>query len=310
MQKIWQGIFWKILSCGCFAGINILVRYLSGGSPLGLTKPLPIYSIMFFQNIIGMLALSIWIWRSNQHGMLFRTDKPWIHALRIITAAFGIGLWYISLRCIPVTQVVALSFVAPIITVIGAVFFLKENFNLQRKLAVILSLLGSFLIARPDQILNNTETFSWYLLLPLLAAFVFTFEKLLTRRLLSRQESPTALAWYLLTFIAPLCLLPIFYYGWVAPDAQHVPWLLLLGVTSALANYSFNKAYSMAEITYLLPFGAAKIILCSGMSYLAFYEIPKTFDMWLGVLIITASTIILGANPKFFAKHKTIGSFA
>ena len=50
---VWQGVFWKIFSCGCFAVVNALVRFLSGGSPLDLSEPLPIYSIMLFQNLFG-----------------------------------------------------------------------------------------------------------------------------------------------------------------------------------------------------------------------------------------------------------------
>jgi drug/metabolite transporter (DMT)-like permease len=302
MQKIWQGIFWKILSCGCFAGINVLVRYLAGGSPIALSKPLPIYSIMFFQNIIGMLIISLWMWKTAPGNMGLKTDKPWLHALRVITAALGIGLWYVSLRYIPVTQVVALSFVAPIITVIGAILFLKENFNLQRKIAVLLSIFGGFLIARPDQALMNSPVLTWYMLLPLLAAFVFSLDKLLTRQLLVQNESPRALAWYLLTFIAPLCILPMFYYGWVTPSAEHLPWLLVLGALGALAHYSFNKAYELAEVTLLLPFGAAKLILSATVSYMVFYEIPKTFDMWLGIAVITLSTMVLGMKSNIFLK--------
>ena len=306
MQKIWQGIFWKIFSCGCFAGINVLVRYLSGGSPLAISKPLPIYSIMFFQNIIGMLIISIWIWKTSDNNLGLKTNKPWLHSLRVVTAAMGIGLWYVSLRYIPVTQVVALSFAAPIITVVGAVLILKENFNLQRKIAVLLSLIGGFLIARPDQALMNSPVFSWYMLLPLLAAFVFSLDKILTRQLLTQKESPRALAWYLLTFIAPLCLLPMFYYGWENPSIDHLPWLLLLGALGAMAHYSFNKAYELADVTFLLPFGAAKLVLCAVVSYMVFYEVPKTFDIWLGIIVITFSTVVLGLNANLFARLKLV----
>lgn len=303
MQKIWLGIFWKILSCGCFAGINVLVRYLAGGSPLLLAKPLPIYSIMFFQNIIGMLVISIWMWHSKTLKYKdFKTSKPWLHLVRIITAAIGIGLWYISLRCIPITQVVALSLMGPIITILGAVIFLKESFNLQRKLAIFLSILGGVLIARPDRALFTPDTYSWFMLLPLLAAFVFALDKLLTRRLLEQGESPSSLAWSLLAFISPLCILPAIYYGWVNPDLSHLPWLILLGALNAFAHFSFNKAYSLADVTVLLPFGAAKLILSAMFSYIVFFEVPKSLDLWLGIAVVALSTVLLGMSPQYLRK--------
>lgn len=299
MQKIWHSILWKILSCGCFAGINVVVRYLSGGSPLALNTALPIYSIMFYQHLIGMIFISAWMWRNNElHIKDFVTQRPWLHTIRIVTAASGIGLFYMSLRYIPVTQAVALSITTPIFTTIGAVVFLKENFDLPRKLAVYLSIIGGILIARPDQALSNTQEYSWFMLLPILAALAFAFDKLLTRKLLAANEQPRALAWYLLAFIAPLSLLPAIYYGWVSPELTHLPWLLILGLLSAFAHYTFNKAYALAEVTVLLPFGAARLILGALLSYLAFYEIPKTFDLWLGIAVIIISTMILSIEPK------------
>lgn len=302
MQKIWYGIFWKIISCGCFAGINVLVRFLSGGSPIAIAQPLPIYTIMFFQNLIGTLIIAVYLLRVKTNTKDYTTSQPWLHILRIVTAAIGIGLWYISLRYIPVTQVVAISFIAPIITTVGAVFFLNENFNLQRKLAVACSIFGGFVIARPDQALTNYSNYNWYLLLPLLAAFVFSLDKLLTRKLLVIHETPRTLTWYLIVFMTPLCLLPVVYYGWVTPIVAHLPWLLLLGILGVLAHYTFNRAYALAEVTLLLPFGAAKIILCALLSYGAFLEIPKTFDLWFGILIMTLSTIILNLDLNTLRK--------
>lgn len=305
MQKIWHGVFWKIVSCGCFAGINVLVRYLSGGSPIPIVTPLPIYTIMFFQNIVGVLVISSWLWQSKTiNPTYFGTVRPWLHLLRVITAAIGIGLWYISLRCMPITQVVALSLIGPIITTVGAVLFLKEQFNLQRKIAVFLSIAGGFLIARPDRTLLHATGYNWYMLLPLLAAFVFAIEKLLTRKLLALQESPSSLAWSLLAFISPLCLLPVFFYGWVNPDLMQLPWILLLGTLNALAHYTFNKAYALAEVTILLPFGGTKLILSAVLSYLAFLEIPKSFDMWLGIAIIALSTLVLGISAELISKMR------
>lgn len=290
MFKVLESIFWKVISCACFAGINILVRYLAGGSHLPLAKPLPIYTIMLWQNLLGMIFLSVYL----KKNIDFRKEYFGLHAARIITAAIGIGLWYVSLRYIPVTQVVAISFIAPIITTIGAVLFLREALSWQRGTAISLSLLGGFLITRPDHALHSLSNYNWYLLLPLAAALVFSLDKIFTRKLLVLQQSSLVLAWYLLAFIAPLCLIPTAIYGWVMPDLSHMYWLLILGALSACAHYTFNRAYALAEITFLLPFGAAKILLCTLFSYLVFMEIPNTFELWLGVTIITLSTLIIG----------------
>lgn len=305
MQKIWQSIFWKILSCGCFAGINVVVRFLSGGSPIFISKPLPIYSIMFYQHLIGVVLISLWMWWANElHMRDLATARPWLHCIRILTAACGIGLFYLSLKYIPVTQAVALSITTPIITTLGAVLFLKESFALPRQLAVYLSIAGSILVVRLDQNLLHANQYSWYMLLPILAALAFAADKLLTRKLLAANEQPRVLAWYLLAFITPLSLLPAVFYGWVGIEVTHLPWLILLGVLGTLAHYTFNKAYALAEVTVLLPFGAARLILGAALSYMAFYEIPKTFDLWLGICIIIFSTVLLNVEHKLFRNFR------
>jgi S-adenosylmethionine uptake transporter len=297
MQKLWRSIFWKILSCGCFAGINVLVRYLSGGSSLELVEPLPIYSIMFFQHLIGVVIITGWMWRKQElHFNTLGTSRPFIHAVRIIMAVSGIGLFYVSLRYMPVTQAVAFSITTPIITTIGAVLFLKEDFNIQRQLAVFLSIVGGVLVARPDQALLNATGYGWYMLFPLLAALAFSCDKLLARKLLACDEKPRLLAWYLLAFTTPLSILPALHYGWVTPHINHVPWLILLGILGAAANFTFNKAYALADVTTLLPFGAARLILGAILSYVVFFEIPRSFDIWLGICILLSSIIILSAD--------------
>ena len=53
--------------------------------------------------------------------------QPGLQFVRVFTSAIGVGLFYLSLKYIPITEVVALSFVAPVFTIIGSVLFLKNS---------------------------------------------------------------------------------------------------------------------------------------------------------------------------------------
>jgi len=59
--RLWQGAGWKILSMACFALINGIVRYCSGGAGALDMAPLPINVMVFFQNLFGTLCLLPWI---------------------------------------------------------------------------------------------------------------------------------------------------------------------------------------------------------------------------------------------------------
>ena len=300
-NSVWMGVLWKILSCGCFACINAIVRYLTGGSPLPLDSPLPVYTVMFFQHLIGAIIIIPGILLNSlvinkivikQHCFFkqFATQKPLLHVIRVITAAIGIGMWYLSLQYIPIPQVVALSFATPIITILGSILFLGEKVNIFRGIAIGLTLMGSFLITRPD--LQSSYS-SWTMIFPLLATLLFALDKLIARKLLVLKESPSSLTLYLLLFMSPLCFMCMLWYGWEMPNYTHMLWLTLLGILSAGAHYTFNKAFALAEVTFLMPFGMTKLILSALVSYFAFIELPNSFNLWVGIIILAGSTLML-----------------
>lgn len=278
---VWQGVFWKVFSCACFAIVNALVRFLSGGSQIDIGTPLPIHTLMMLQNVIGVMLLMPYILRLNKTAFVTRNYK--LHLLRVITAVIGIGVWYLSLRYMPITEAIALSFAGPIITIIGAKLFLKEHFTWQRLLAVALSIIGGFLIIRPDKALLFQGYIGFTCLLPILAATIFAGDKLITRKIMQDNESPLILTFYLLLFTAISCTIPSFYYGFAAITAEHIPWILLLGLAAMGAHFTFSKAYELSEVTFLMPFGLSKVVLSGLVSYIAFYEIPNSFSIWVGM---------------------------
>lgn len=272
------------------------------------THPLSINAIMFYQNLSACTLLSLFmlynhgLWQSTK---LLQTTKVMQHSVRVASAGVGVAIWYISLKLIPVTQVVALSFIAPIITTIGAVLFLKEDLNWRRRLAIALSLSGGFIISRPDLAIVGIKSFNWALLLPILAAIIFSYDKIITRQLLLAKETPMALTWFLLAFLAIFALAGVLLTESATAlilATSHIPWLLLLGSLSIGSHYAFNKAYEDAELTLLLPFGAVKILLCAILSYIFFVEAPNSFNLWLGILVITSSTLILKDNNPWLTK--------
>lgn len=296
-SQVLVGIFWKVLSCACFAGINIIVRYLSGSSSIPIEQKLPSFVIMFFQNIIGSILLIPFVFnRSNNFNIftsLISSKNLGLQTIRIVMAISGILLWYISLAKMPVTKVVAISFLSPVLTIIGAALLLKEKLNLSKSIAIISSLIGGFLISRPDLAMLNKFS-NWDAIFPICAALVFAADKLITRKILALQECPKLTTIYLLLFTAPVCLIcALLTSSWILPISSNFIPLLLLGILGAIAHFSFNKSLETSEITVIMPYGISKIIFSSILSYLVFSEIPETFSIWLGIIIISISTILL-----------------
>lgn len=285
-SNYWQGAAWKIISCACFAGINGIVRYMSKGQ-----DPLPANVIMFYQNFFGALFLLPWMIITKQVNL--SSNYKILQALRVITAVLGVYLWYLSLKNMPIAESLALTFTGPIFTVIGASWLLKENISKKRYLAILFSLLGAFIISRPDLAFSeDSQSIGLLVLFPLSSALVLAINKLLTRKLAHAGESSIVLTAYLLFFMTPASLV-FALHEWATPAFSQLPWLLVMGLLTAVAHFSFSKAYQLAEVTFLMPIGFIKFFLSTLIGYLAFSELPYNPSAWIGMIIIFLSIILL-----------------
>ncbi len=311
--QLWQGAAWKILSMACFAMINGIVRYCSGGAGSLEMDPLPINVLVFFQNLFGTLCLLPWIFKMGKSTSKDTLDQQgWgsahfgLNLLRVFSAVLGICLWYFALKCMPIAESVALSFTGPIFTVIGAWLLLHEKMNAQRLIAIGLSMSGAFIISRPDIPLQS-NTIGLAVLLPLGSALALAFSKLLTRKLVLLGHTPTYLAASLLLLMTPVSL-PLALLEWQPPALQHWPWLMFMGLLAAGSHLTFSKAYQLADVGFLAPFGFTKFMLGTLVGYCFFAEIPTDWSLWFGMLIIFASIFVLSYKMPLYSEAKRLRS--
>jgi drug/metabolite transporter (DMT)-like permease len=192
-----------------------------------------------------------------------------------------------------VTQVVAISFLSPIITIVGAAMFLREKITLNRFAAILLSVFGGFLISRPDLAVRDNFN-NWYAVFPLAAALIFAIDKVIVRKILNNQECPKRTTLYLLLFSSLVCLgYSITTGAWAVPGYSNILPLLVLGVLGAVAQFALHKSLELSEITVIIPYGISKMVFSAIFSYAFFAEVPNTLGVWVGIVVMTLSTWIL-----------------
>lgn len=292
-----KGILWKLCACFCFAVINCIVRYLSGGSPLECKNPLPVTMIVFFQNIVALLVILPMILKKKSAPFLAKYKT--LHIIRVLSSVLGVVTMYISFKYLPVPEVIALGFLGPLITILSSSIILKEKMNITRILAITFSILGSTLILRPDKILLKYEYYNLITVLPLFSTALFVIAKLLTRYLAYKKESPETLVCYLLILMVPVSFI-IAVFDWETPALSHYPWLFLLGSIAMLAHYSFSNAYALSEVSFLMPFGFTKFLSSVLIGYYIFSEIPRSVDIWIGLIFIFISMFIAISKKNIY----------
>ncbi len=298
MKKIMHSICWKVLSCFCFAITNIIVRYLTGGSKLDIEHSLSIHVIIMFQYLFGLIFFLPWLFRSNILSEKFNFKITIFHIARTISAISGVSLWYISLKHLPITQVTALGFLSPIITIIAAVIILKEHINHNRAIAIIISIIGSYLILQPYKDFGELNKYGIYCIFPISAAAMFALDKIAVKKLLNMGASAESLTTILMISLGLTSAIISGMSGSIHNILSNIKTLLLLGAVTTLATYSFNKAYKSADVTFLMPIGMIKIIFSIILSYTIFREIPENIEIWIGIIMIFCSTIILSIKKN------------
>lgn len=280
-----RGALWKVSSFLFFSAINGIVRYLSQTSEAAGQIPLPAYEVAFFQNLFGLIFLIPWIVQQKLHSL--QTHSPTLQFLRILLSAIGVVLWYISLTYMPLAQAVALMFLGPLITVIGAKIFLKERLSKERSLAILIGFVGGGIISHTTLSLGSITLAA---ILPILAATCFSGATLMVRRL-AEKDSPQLIVTYLLVFMAPVLFIPTYFYG-VWPELWQWPWLLIMGGCAAGAHLCLNHAYACAEVSYLAPYGFTKWFASTLIGLIAFAEIPSLSTCG-GACILMAAILVL-----------------
>lgn len=296
-NQSWIGAAWKVAAFACYAGLDGIARYLSGGAETALTSHLPVGVVVFFQDLVALVILLPWIIKYRPQNWI--PDHLWLHLFRVVTSAIGIITWYYVLQHMPIADAVALSVIGPLFGVIGAKWLLGEKFGLLRAAIISITLLGACVFLQPDHALEANLGNELGLLFLLVSTLSFAFAKLATRRLAQLGETALSLTGYLFLMIVPVSFLPAAM-DWVTPSLVHLPWLFLAGVLTALAVYCVSQALVYAEVSFLAPFDICRFFLCSLVGYLAFMELPSRWavGVFFGFIVLSLTT------RKMFNRHQ------
>lgn len=284
------GIWWKVVACLAFAGVNSIVRYVTGGSGAS-TNPLSPTVVTLYEYLFAcslMIPFSLYKFKGKLKSL--GTKQPLKHGIRVIAAILGVICFYGALKEMPISQAVALQFTGPIFSVIGARFYLKERVGSYRALGILFGVLGAFLVTRPDISLTqgSSEYLGWTILLPVVSAILFVVSKLASRDLARSGERPEVLALYLLFFMIPSSLL--FSMGqWVIPTLEQLFYLGALGLCGVVAHYATAKSFRYAEVIFLMPIGFSRLVFSAILAYILFDEFPKSEYAWPGMFLILLS---------------------
>ncbi len=192
-QSNLKAAFWMACSIGC-----LLLMTWAGRET---TRELDVFQVMEMRSLLGLSMLYPLV-RLAGGIRAMATQRPLQHVGRNIAHYSGQFLWLAALSMIPLAQVVAIEFTAPIWTAIFAVGFLGERMTRARTLAVALGLIGILVIVRPG--MDHVDLGQ---LMVLAAAFAFGISFTMTKSL-TRTETVVAIIFWMLVIQSVIGLMP------------------------------------------------------------------------------------------------------
>ena len=279
-----KAALWMLGGVLCFTAMAIAGRMV--------TRVHSTFEIMTTRSAIGFM-LVIGYGLITHRLKEIHTARLSGHFLRNIIHFTGQNLWFLSLSLIPLAQVFALEFTAPIWVILLSPLFLNEPLTRPRLIAAALGFTGILIVARPDFAALNTGVRS-----AAGAAICFAAVQILTKRL-TRGESVIGILFWLTLMqfcFGVTCILISGRIIW--PTATTLPWLALIGLAGVTAHLCLTTALSLAPASFVVPIDFIRLPLIAVIAALAFAEPIDPMVLLGGAVIFTGIWINVRAQLR------------
>ena len=281
-----RGIGLKILSVTVFTLMAVCVKYVAPRIPAG--------EAVFFRSFFAMPVIIAWmVWTGNlRHGL--DTENPMGHVWRGLVGTSAMIMGFIALGLLPLPEVTALGYAAPLLTVIFAAMFLGETVRVFRITAVIIGLIGVLIVLSPRLTVMSVDAASKVqtigAMAALIAAVFAALAQVFIRKLVSTEQT-TAIVFYFSLTATILSLLTI-PFGWVVPTLFEATLLIGVGLMGGVGQILLTESYRHAETGVIAPFEYVSMVLSLILGYLVFAEVP-TFTMLVGASLVVAAGLFI-----------------
>ncbi|WP_299546735.1 DMT family transporter [uncultured Tateyamaria sp.] len=295
------GILCVLIGVFCISINDMFIKRLSGDYPL--------HQIVFARSGIGILFSLIIVQYEGGFGIL-RTNTPWQHALRGILIVIANMTFFVGLAVLPLADVTALFFVAPLFITLLSIPILGERVGVLRLSAVAVGFAGVVIMQRPWADADTLEVSRVVLLLPVLAALTYALNQILTRKLGVASKASAMAVYIQATFvIVSLGFFAVAGDGryaegatngsvifllraWVWPQGVDI-WIFFgLGVNAAIIGYCLSQAYRLADAATVAPFEYIGLPLAVFWGWAVFGDLPM-LEVWIGILLILGAGLFV-----------------
>jgi drug/metabolite transporter (DMT)-like permease len=281
-----RGIALKLASVLVFIVMASLIKATAQHVPAG--------QAVFFRSAFAIPVIVVWlIWRRELATGL-KAKAPMGHVWRGVVGTLAMGLGFAGLGYLPLPEVTAIGYAAPLLTVVFAAMFLGEEVRLFRISAVALGMTGVLIVLAPRLSISpdNAGTAEAFGAMLVLGGAVFAaLAQVFVRKLVNTEKTAAIVFYFSLT--ATLLSLVTLPFGWVWPTRGETALLVASGLLGGLGQILLTSSYREADASLVAPFDYASMIFALLIGYFIFAEIPTGTMLGGAALIVTAGVLII-----------------
>ena len=283
------GIAFKLASVVLFACMMLCVKLLGQEIPAGQT--------IFVRGAISLVVLALIAWQTGRLHLL-KTSNWRAHALRSLSGTLSMFCLFAAITMIPLADVTAITFTAPMFLTVLAMLFLGEKIHYFRWTALGVGFVGVLIMIGPH--LSFGEDTSLGALAALGNAILSAIAMVFLRRMSVGEHAITITFYFSLTIM--LCAALTAIQGWPTPTETQWVLIVFAGLFGVFGQLLMTYSYRYAEASTIAPLDYSNLILAVFLGYVFFDEIPS-LSVWIGSPLVVGAGLIILWREYFLKKQ-------
>ena len=271
-----RGALLALAAFGIFATHDVVVKFLGGHYET--------FQIVFFSVLLAFPLVMLMLMQDDTRDTLI-PRHPWWTALRTVAAVItGVSAFY-AFSVLPLAEVYAILFAAPLLITLLAIPVLGERVGLHRGAAVIVGLAGVLVVLRP-----GGEALTFGHAAALTAAVGGAMASIIVRKIGQDERSAVLLLYPMMAnFIVMGCVLPFVY---EPMPIEHFGLVALMSALAFVAARCVIAAYKAGDAAVVAPMQYSQILWAAAYGFFFFDETPDLMT-WVGAGIIISSGLYI-----------------
>ena len=247
---------------------------------------------------------------------IMRTRRPGMLLVRSLFGTFGFTLAIIAVSQeftlpwapetviraeLTLAQFNAISFTRPLFVTILAALVLREIVGVQRWLAVAVGFVGVLVMVMPGALLfwqaGAFDGLGFNLGSGMALASAFSLAAAIVMvKFLSGELAPIALLLYA-NALSCLLLGPFLLVFWTEVSLSDWGWIIFMSAMAFISQFCFISAMKVGDASFLSPIDYVRLPMSAVADFAVFRLVP-TINVWLGAIIIVASTLFISLRER------------